>query len=72
MYYERKRLSSDLLIADCEDLEHLPASDIHVQRFKHQEVAQEGKPLLPCADGSLKLFDLPELPRGEMPAQEKS
>ena len=63
--------SGDLLIADCEDLENLPASDILVKRFKHQEVAQEGKLSLPCPDGSLKLLDLPQLPRGDMRAWEK-
>ena len=31
---------SDLLLADCEDLENLSASEIHVQSFKHQEVSQ--------------------------------
>ena len=62
------RWSSDLLIEDCEDLQNLSASDIHFLRFKHQEVAQEGKLLLPCADGSLKLFGLSQRPRGEMPA----
>ena len=39
-------------------LQNMPASDIHVKRFKHQEVAQDGKLVFPCADGSLKLFDL--------------
>ena len=60
--------SGELLIADCEDLGNLSASDIHVQQSKHQEVAQEGKLLFPCADGSVKLFDLPQPPRAEMPA----
>ena len=49
--------------------ENLPASDIHVKRFKHREVAQEGKPCPPFADGFPKLFDLPQLARGEMPAR---
>ena len=62
--------SGDLLIADCEALANLSASDIHVQQFKHQEVAQEGKLLFPCADGSVKLFDLPHSPRAEMPVRE--
>ena len=44
------------------------ASEIHVKRFKHWEVAQEAKLLFPCADRSLKLFDLPPCPRGEVPA----
>ena len=44
------------------------ASEIHVKRFKHWEVAQEAKLLSPCADRSLKLFDLPPYPRGEVPA----
>ena len=47
------------------------ASDIHVERLKHQEVAQEGKLLFPCADGSFKLFDLPQLPLGEMSPHEE-
>ena len=37
MYYlqgGRRGLSGDLLIADCEDLENLSASNIHVKRFK--------------------------------------
>ena len=33
--------SGDLLIADCGDFENLSASDSHVERSKHQEVAQE-------------------------------
>ena len=40
-----------------------------IKRLKHQEVAQEGRLLFPCADGRLKLFDLPQPPRGEMPAR---
>ena len=51
--------SGELLIADCEDLENLSASDIHVQQSKQQE-----------ADGSLKLFDLPQPPRAEIRARE--
>ena len=47
---------------------HLLASNIYVIKFKHQEVAQEGKHLFPCADGCLKLFDLPSLHRGGRPA----
>ena len=35
-------LSVDLPVADWKDLENLSASDIHVERFKHQEVALEG------------------------------
>ena len=53
--------SGDVLIADCEDLETLSASDIHVKRFKHQKL------LFPCADGILELVDLLQPPRGEMP-----
>ena len=56
--------SDDLLL----DLENLPASDIHVKRFKLQDIAQEGKLLFPRAVGSLKLCDLPQ-PRGEKPAK---
>ena len=36
--------SGDLLLADCEDVDNLSASEIHVQRFKHQEVSQGRKP----------------------------
>ena len=54
--------------SDGEDLENLAASEIRVERFQHQEVAHEGKLLFPCA-GSLKLFDLLTLPRGEMTAR---
>ena len=61
-----RRLSDDFLIADCRDLEKLSVSDIHVKRFKHQELAQEGKLLLSHTDGSLKIFDLPPSPRGKM------
>ena len=50
--------SGDLLIVKWEDLENRSASDIHVKWFKHQEVVQEGKMLLPCSDRSLKLFHL--------------
>ena len=57
--------SGDLLIAECEDLDNLSASNIHVRRFKHQELAQEGTLSLPSADGSHKLFDLLRLHRGE-------
>ena len=60
--------SGDLLLANCEDLENLPASDIHVKRFKLQDFPQEGKLLVPRAVGSLKLCDLPQ-PRGEKPAK---
>ena len=60
--------SGDLLLANCEDLENLPASDIHVKRFKLQDIAQEGKLLFPRAVGSLKLCDLPQR-RGEKPAK---
>ena len=35
--------SGDLLMADFGDLENLSASDIHVKRFTHHKVAQEGK-----------------------------
>ena len=59
--------SGDLLIADCEDLETLSASDIHVRRLKHQEVSQEGTLSFPCAGGALKLFDLPGPHRGIRP-----
>ena len=52
--------SGDLPVSDREDLENLTASDIHVKRFKRQEVAQEGKLLWPGAEGSPKLFDLPQ------------
>ena len=50
--------SGDVLVADCEDLEN-----------RHEEVAQERKLLLPFADGSLKLFDLPRHQRGGMPVK---
>ena len=62
--------SGNLLIAESEDLDNLlRASDIHVKRLTHKEVAQGGKLLFPCADGSLEIFfDLPPPPRGEMPA----
>ena len=53
----------ELLIADCEELEDLSASDFHIKMFKHQEVAQEGKQLFPCADGSLKPHAAKCLPR---------
>ena len=39
------------------------------KRFKHQEVAKEGALLFPCADGPLKLFFLPQSPRGGMPRE---
>ena len=52
---------SDLLIADCEDFENLPASDIHAKKFELLEVAQEGKHWCSGADGS------PQTPRGEVP-----
>ena len=52
-------MSGELLISDCEDLENLPASDLHVKRFKYEEVAQTRKAVvLPRADASLKLVDL--------------
>ena len=37
--------------------------DIHVKRFKLQDIAQEGKLLVPRAVGSFKLCDLPQPPR---------
>ena len=47
--------SGNLLTAESEDLDNLlRASDIHVKRLTHKEVAQGGKLLFPCADGSLK------------------
>ena len=61
--------SGDLLIADYEDLENVSAADIHFKRFEHQEVAQEETLLFPCADGSLKRFDLLHPRRVEMPAR---
>ena len=52
--------SGDLVIADCEDLENLSASEIvRSERFKHQDVAQERTLSFPCADGSLRLFNPP-------------
>ena len=65
-----KGMSVDMLIADCED----PSRTCQRQKstsnvFKHQEVGQEGKLLLPCAGGSPELIDLPQPPRGEMPAR---
>ena len=60
--------SGNLLIADCEDFENLSAFEIHVERSTHQEVAHAGHLWYPCADGTLKLFDLPQPPRGDMPA----
>ena len=50
--------SGDLLIADCEDHENLSASDVHVTRFRHQEVAQGKVVISMCRRISLKLFDL--------------
>ena len=64
------RWSGDLFTADCEDLENLSASDLHVKRFEHHEVAQEGKLLFPSANGSCKIFDLDQHPPGAMPVKE--
>ena len=63
----RRGWSSDLLIANGEDLEILSASKKYGNMFKHQEVAHEAL-RLPCADGSLKLFDLAPPRRGARPA----
>ena len=48
--------------ADFANLENVPASDMKVKQFKHQEVGQEGKLLVPCAGRSLKLIDLLQTP----------
>ena len=58
--------SVDLLTADCEDLENLSASETDATKFKHQ---QEGTISSPCADGSLKLSDLLELPVAKGPLE---
>ena len=68
----REEWSCALLIADCDVQENLSASDGHVKRFKDHEVAQGAKLLFPCADGCLKLLDLPQPPRVEMPARRNS
>ena len=60
--------SGELLIADCGDLEKLVSFRYSRPAVQAPGVAQEGKLLFPCADGSVKLFDLPQHPCGEMPA----
>ena len=45
-------------------------SEVHVNRFKHQEVSHEAAPSFPCAGGTLKIFDLPHPHRGEKPVEE--
>ena len=61
-------MSGDFLVADCEDSENLSAPEISAEKFKHREVAREGTLSSPCADGSLKLFNLPRPHRGEWSA----
>ena len=51
-------------------LENLAPSDIHVKRFKHEKIAQEGYPSFPYADGILNFFDHPQTQRGEILARE--
>ena len=57
--------SCNVLIACWEDMANLSVSEVDVQRFKHQEVSLEQNPPFPCADGSIKLFNLPRPHRGE-------
>ena len=61
--------SGDLLTADWEDLDNLSASTMHVKKFNRQEVPQESTLSFPCADGSLKVFELPRPHRGEWAAE---
>ena len=46
-------------------MENLSTSVSHVKRFKRQEVSHEETPSFPCADGTLKIFDLPRPRHGE-------
>ena len=58
---------SDFVRAVREELENLTASEVHIKRFRHQEVSHEET--FPYADGTLNLFDFPRLHRGEKPAE---
>ena len=46
--------SGDLKVADHEDVQETGASDIHVNRFKSQEVLAEEHHAVPCANGTFK------------------
>ena len=46
----------DVLIADCGDFENLSASNVHVERFKHQEVAQEEEAFVPTCRRISEIF----------------
>ena len=48
--------SGDLMIADNEDLQESEASDIHVKRFKSQEVFTKGENDFPCPNGTLDVL----------------
>ena len=51
--------STDLMIADYEDLQGSGASEIYVKRFKSQEVVAAGENELSCASGTLRPPDRP-------------
>ena len=57
-----------MLIADCEDVENLSASEFDAKRLKHHVVSQEGTLSFACEDGALKVFGLPQPHGGERPA----
>ena len=44
--------SGDLMVADHEDVQETEASDIHVNRFKSQEVLAKEHYAVPCANGT--------------------
>ena len=53
----------DLLTVDAEDTKTIPASDIHVARFKTEEIEVPtiiSQHVFPCANGSLRQEDLPD------------
>ena len=61
--------SGDSLNAECEGLENLSTAEVHVKRFKHQDVSHEETLSFPFEDGALKLFDLPRVHRGDAAAE---
>ena len=60
--------SSDLAVADCEGLENLSTSEVHVNKLKRHAVSHEDTHSFQCADGTFNLYLVfLVLDRGEKP-----
>ena len=47
------------MIADCEDLQKSGASEIHIKRFKSQDIIVQEPDQFPCANGTQKILGSP-------------